>query len=115
MEGNESNDPVRRGPSSSTSSSGATGRQFGSPAAYLIQSAARSMFDEATPDTAVSGVSDDESDSDSIVDGRYGSLRSVDLSRLSSLQHRTEQPAIPHEQDRKRFIVSVHKSAERII
>lgn len=92
---------VRRGPSHEE----ATGRAFGSPAAYLIQSAARSMLDEATPDK-VSGVSDDESDSDSIVDGRYGSLRSVNSSRLSSLQHQTDQPAIPNEQDRKRFVVS---------
>lgn len=116
MERNELNDAPSRGPASSTSSStGArlgpihdegSGRAFGSPAAYLIQSAARSMLDEATPDT-VSGVSDDESDSDSIVDGKYGSLRSVNSSRLSSLQHQTEQAAFPSEQDRKRFIVSV--------
>lgn len=115
MEWNEGNGPASRGQGSSTSSSSAarlgsrheegTGRPFGSPAATLIQSAARSMLDEATPDTAVSGVSDGESDSE-VVDGRYGRLRSVDLSTLSSLQHRTDQPAIPNEQDRKRFIVS---------
>jgi len=113
MERNDIDGLRSRGPASSISSETASrlgssreeelGRPFGSPAASLIQSAARSMLDE-TPDTAVSGVSDDESDSDSVVDGKYGSLRSVTLSTLSSLQHRTDQPAIPDEQDRKRFI-----------
>ena len=119
---NESSGPASRGADSSSSTTTSsrlgpsheegTGRAFGSPAAYLIQSAARSMLDEATPDT-VSGVSDDESDSGSIVDGRYGSLRSVSSPRLSSLLHQTDQPAIPNEQDRKRFIVSSQVFTDR--
>eukprot|EP00980_Cylindrotheca_fusiformis_P003151 scaffold721_cov131-Cylindrotheca_fusiformis.AAC.41 len=113
MELNETEDPASR--SSSTASSGNTfrwnsnnareRRQYGSPAASLIQSAARSMLDDATPDTAVSGLSDDESDPSSVADGKLGNLRSVTAPMLSSLEHMKELPAIPDEQDRRRFLV----------
>jgi hypothetical protein len=72
------------------------------PSASLIQSAVRSVLDDATPSTV---VSDDRSEEGSFVDGdpvasRYSSspaLHSLQIERL---------PPIPDEQDRKRFIVS---------
>jgi hypothetical protein len=80
-------------------------RQLGSPAASLIQSAARSMLDDATPDTAVSAVSDDISERGSYADGNLGNLRKTAVSpTLASLRHTKKIPAIPDEQDRKRFI-----------
>jgi hypothetical protein len=64
------------------------------------------MLDDSTPDTAVSGVWDDESDSCSPAEEKLGgNLRSANSLTLSSLQHMKELPAIPDEQDRRRFIV----------
>jgi hypothetical protein len=113
MERNGTEDPPSSRSSSTVSSGNAIRwnisreqpRQYGSPAASLIQSAARSMLDDATPETAASGVSDDESDSCSLAEGKLGNLRSAFSPTLSSLQHMKELPAIPDEQDRRRFIV----------
>jgi hypothetical protein len=67
--------------------------------ASLIQSAARSIMDETSPSTA---VSDDESDTE----GSFSARAALSPSpTLSSLQMKT-LPAMPDEQDRKRFVVS---------
>jgi hypothetical protein len=63
--------------------------------ALLIQSAARSILEETSPSTA---VSDDESCAE-------GSRALSPSPTLSSLQMKT-LPAMPDEQDRKRFVVS---------
>jgi hypothetical protein len=93
-----------------------------SPAASLIQSAARSVLDDTTPNTAVSD--DDGSEDCSCADGvfgrnhplRNGNEKSTNNGHysthsspaaLSSLQMKT-LPAIPDEQDRKRFVVSCY-------
>ena len=75
-----------------------------SPAASLIRSAARSILDDATPNTA---FSDDESESLSCADGNLGNLGKISIASpsLSSLRIQ-KMPALPDEQDRKRFIVS---------
>ncbi|KAG7346058.1 DUF726 domain containing protein [Nitzschia inconspicua] len=74
-----------------------------SPAASLIQSVARSaLLDEATPNSTV--ISDDASD---VMSGQYyhyhQSSSTTTPSNLSSLQTPT-MPALPDEQDRRRFI-----------
>jgi hypothetical protein len=74
-----------------------------SPAASLIQSAARSILDDGTPSTAVSV---DGSESCSGADGTFGPSRTSASPTLSSLQIETI-PALPDENDRKRFVVSV--------
>jgi hypothetical protein len=67
--------------------------------ASLIQSAARSILDDTSPNTA---VSDDESDAE----GSFATRAALSPSpTLSSLQMKT-LPAMPDEQDRKRFVVS---------
>lgn len=67
--------------------------------ASLIQSAARSIMDETSPSTA---VSDDES----CEKGSFTARQALSPSpTLSSLQMKT-LPAMPDEQDRKRFVVS---------
>ena len=76
-----------------------------SPAASLIQSAARSILDNetATPSTI---VSDDASENFSCADGTLGkrnTRRGHFAPSLNSLQIET-LPAIPDEQDRKRFV-----------
>lgn len=106
-----------------------------SPTASLIQSAARSVLDEATPDSIASDGGyeyeyeynqydkysahrnkyddADDADNDSIgseslscADGNLGSLRKPSSPNLLSLQMET-LPAIPDEQDRRCFIVSL--------
>ena len=103
-------------------------QQFRSPAASLIQSAARSMMDDVTPDST---FSDEEEELDNCSsngsDGNYFGRgrrrqRSFGLTcdtttttatnlnsnssspQLSSLEHIEERPVIPEEQDRRRFI-----------
>ena len=74
-----------------------------SPAASLIQSAARSVLDDLTPSTIVSDdVSDDESES-CCADGALGLLKPSGSPTLRSLQKKIP-PALPDEQDRRRFI-----------
>jgi hypothetical protein len=65
--------------------------------ALLIQSAARSLVDETSPSTAVS-------DDGSCEEGTARSASSPSPT-LTSLQMKT-LPAMPDEQDRKRFVVS---------
>jgi hypothetical protein len=79
-------------------------QQARSPAAFLlVQSAVRSVLDDATPSTIISG---DGSESGSCADGTLGKLRPASSPSLRSLQMET-LPAIPDEQDRRRFIVSM--------
>ena len=73
------------------------------PSASLIQSAVRSVLDDATPSTI---VSDDRSDEGrSYVDGEHFTSAYFPSPALDSLQVE-RLPPIPDEQDRKRFIVS---------
>jgi hypothetical protein len=70
-----------------------------SPAASLIQSAARSaLLDEATPSSTV--ISDDASE---VMSGHHRQPYQSSPAHLSSLQTPT-LPALPNEQDRRRFI-----------
>ena len=73
-----------------------------SPAASLIQSAARSILDNdtATPSTT---VSDDASENFSCADGTLGS-RGHFAPSLNSLRHTTMTKIIPEESDRKCFV-----------
>lgn len=87
------------------------------PSASLIQSAVRSVLDDASPSTIVSDDRSDDSEegAESFVDGnrvtpnKYypGKNKNNDSSTptLESLQMQ-QIPPIPDEQDRKRFIVS---------
>jgi hypothetical protein len=77
-------------------------QQARSPAASLIQSAARSVLDNLTPSIIVSDAGGERC---SCSDGTIGNLRPASSPTLRSLQVKT-LPAIPDEQDRRRFIVS---------
>lgn len=69
--------------------------------ASLIQSAAKSMLDDSSPGTNLS-------DDDSCSNGHRNGHRQMPSLTLRSLQARV-LPAMPDEQDRKRFLVSVKK------
>jgi hypothetical protein len=86
-----------------SSNNGPGPSQQRSPAASLIQSAARSILDDGTPSSA---VSDDGSESCSGADGTLGPSRTPASPTLASLQIET-MPALPDEKDRKRFVVSI--------
>jgi hypothetical protein len=97
---NNNNNNSNTGHSDIFSSNSDSGR---SPAASLIQSAARSILDDGTPSTA---VSDDDSEGCRSAYGTLGSSRPPASLTLASLQMET-MPALPDEQDRKRFVVSI--------
>lgn len=74
---------------------------FRTPSAALIQSAVRSVLDDATPGSI---VSDDRSDGGSFLDDPV-TPKNAFSPTLESLQIEP-LPPLPDEQDRKRFIVS---------
>lgn len=81
-------------------------QQARSPAAFLlVQSAVRSVLDDATP-TPSTIISGDGSESGSCADRTLGKRSPTSSPTLRSLQIET-LPAIPDEQDRRRFIVSM--------
>jgi hypothetical protein len=77
-----------------------------SPAASLIQSAARSILDDATPSTAGADDSSESGFAFSVPRLNYHSNSNTPTipPSLQSLQVET-LPALPDEQDRKRFLV----------
>lgn len=80
-------------------------RSYRTPSASLIQTAVRSVLDDATPSTI---ISDDQSEA-SFVNGGSASpgfrKKKETSPTLESLQ-KEKLPPMPDEQDRKRFIVS---------
>lgn len=91
---------------STTTSQGSYHQQrsnYRTPSASLIHSAVRSVLDDATPSSI---VSDDRSEGESFVDGDLVTPKTASSPALESLQIE-RLPAIPDEQDRKRFIVSI--------
>ena len=87
-----------------SSSSSQSRPQFPPQAASLIQSAARSMLDDATIDSSYSEDGIDNCSSAEDI-GTFSMRNNNErLPQLSSLQHIEERPAIPEEQDRRRFI-----------
>ena len=74
----------------------------GTPSAELIQSAARSILDEATPNSAIS--KDRSVEGESFANDEAGFSHTFYPALESLLVERV--PPIPDEQDRKRFIVS---------
>ena len=83
-------------------------QQARSPTATLIQSAARSVLDNLTPSTI---VSDDKSEIYSIGDDAEGIPIPASSPTLRSLQKEI-LPAIPDEQERRRFIVSGNRGSK---
>ena len=72
--------------------------------ASLIQSAARSVLDSVYTPTSTN-VSDDEDEAENDDEGGARQKQNISIPTLESLQ-KEALPALPDEQDRKRFVVS---------